>query len=499
MGISTNIVIAIIFPCFALIHGQAGRFNHPALVNNLQELQFIKGKIKAGESPWKEAFEKMKADGFASIDYTPKPRTEVGCGYSDNPNNGCEDERNDAKAAYTHALMWMFTDDEAHARTAVKILNAWSILKDHTNGGNEVGNAPLQAGWAGELFPMAAEIMRYTYKGWNEQEIKRFSDMLSRAMIPRIYNGHPTFNGNWELTMIGAMLQIAVFQDDTELFNHALAMYRKRVPAYLYIEADGPLPVRPSGAGAEKFNDARALIDRWFNPGIFINGLCQETCRDLGHTQMGLASIWNGAEIGWHQGLDLYGEFGDRITKAMEFNAGLLLNRKAPAGLCGGNVNYQSISATWEQAYNNYHNRMGKELPLTKMLLEKVRPTGKGLFFTWESMTHAQLGGRSTPYPVSVRATARGQQILPSVFFRNGGLAVKVPRTGDYSISLSDPTGKEIGRYRSAQADPTGFLSITAPGIPIGMYLVGIKEAGKGAPGTQTWIRTPLIDHHSGF
>ena len=30
------------------------------------------------------------------------------------------------KAAYTHALLWVFTDKEAHAQKPAEILNAWS-------------------------------------------------------------------------------------------------------------------------------------------------------------------------------------------------------------------------------------------------------------------------------------------------------------------------------------------------------------------------------------
>ena len=38
-----------------------------------------------------------------------------------------------------------------------------------------------------------------------------------------------------------------------------------------------------------------------------VNGICQETCRDLGHTQYGMASTLNAAETARIQGVDLYG------------------------------------------------------------------------------------------------------------------------------------------------------------------------------------------------
>ena len=38
-----------------------------------------------------------------------------------------------------------------------------------------------------------------------------------------------------------------------------------------------------------------------------VSGICQETCRDLGHTQLGIAGMINGAETAFIQGVDLYG------------------------------------------------------------------------------------------------------------------------------------------------------------------------------------------------
>jgi hypothetical protein len=38
----------------------------------------------------------------------PNPRAVVECGANSLPNNGCTDERNDALAAYTQALLWFF-------------------------------------------------------------------------------------------------------------------------------------------------------------------------------------------------------------------------------------------------------------------------------------------------------------------------------------------------------------------------------------------------------
>eukprot|EP01046_Picozoa_sp_COSAG06_P000734 COSAG06_NODE_21_length_33796_cov_70.184853_23_plen_88_part_00 len=44
------------------------------------------------------------------------------------------------------------------------------------------------------------------------------------------------------------------------------------------------------------------------------DGVCQETCRDFGHMQMGMASAHYTAETAFIQGVDLCGWLGGRIA-----------------------------------------------------------------------------------------------------------------------------------------------------------------------------------------
>ena len=127
-------------------------FKHPGLLNSMEELHFIKQKIAAGEEPWKSAFEQMKGSKWADLKYTPHPHETCSSGFFGAGGNvgGTFDESDDANAAYTQALMWIFTDNEQYAQNAAKILNAWQILQGH--GG---GNWWLQAAWEGSEWPEA--------------------------------------------------------------------------------------------------------------------------------------------------------------------------------------------------------------------------------------------------------------------------------------------------------------------------------------------------------
>lgn len=141
----------------------AARAFAPALLNTQAEFAFIRARVEAGSEPWKSGFEKMRASSFAALTFVPKPREIVDCGYYHKPDNGCSDESNSSRAAYTHALMWALTGKAAHAAKAAEILDAWSArLRQHTN-----KNAPLQAGWNGSMFPRAALILRDSYPAWD--------------------------------------------------------------------------------------------------------------------------------------------------------------------------------------------------------------------------------------------------------------------------------------------------------------------------------------------
>jgi hypothetical protein len=287
-------------------------------------------------------------------------------------------------------LLWYFTGQDAHAKKAIEIMNGWSaVLKDHTN-----SNAPLQSAWTASVFPRAAEIIRFTYGGWAAADVSRFAAMLKDVYLPKVIGGDANSNGNWELSMAEASIAISVFLDDRATFDKSIAMWTKRVPAYLYVASDGALPVPPPGGN--KTTQA-ALVSFWYNQATFIDGLCQETCRDLGHVQYGLAAMINAAETAHIQGVDLYGEQSKRITAGLELHAQYLNGAAVPSSLCGGTLTAVSGAPTWEIAYNHYANRAKVALPQTKALIAKIRPVDTDHHMDWETLTHAEVGSFGIP------------------------------------------------------------------------------------------------------
>ncbi len=357
-------------------------FAHPGVLVNKAQLDFVRGKVLAGAQPWKRAYDAMLASPYASLSRTPKPRAVVECGPYSNPNLGCTDERQDAIAAYTLSLAWYISRDARYATKSIAIMDAWSgVIRDHTN-----SNAKLQTAWAGTSWPKAAEIIRYTYTGWPADRVSRFGTMLRNVYLPEIVNGSTTTNGNWELSMMDATIGIAVFLEDRTAFDKAVAKFRTRVPAYIYLTSDGAYPKAAPGTG----HDTRAeIVNYWHDQNTFVDGLSQETCRDFTHTGYGIAAIAHIAETARHQGLDLYGESRDRIRHALGFHAKYQLGTAAPSWLCGGSIT-RGLGPVTEVGYNHLNTRLGIEMSNTRQLTEQQRPAGSNnLFVAWETLTHA--------------------------------------------------------------------------------------------------------------
>lgn len=355
-------------------------FVHPGVLVSLRQRDFVKARLATKAEPWQSALSQVQKSPLAALSYRPQPRATVECGSYSMPDHGCSEEKSDAAAAYTHALLWYFLGSDAHARKSIEILNAWAkVLKNHTN-----SNAPLQAAWTASVFVRAAELMAHSYTGWPSGEQKDFSDLLGRAYLPLIKDGS-TANGNWELSMIEALIGTAVFREDRRLFDDAVAMWKARVPAYVYLSKDGATPVPPPTGR----RTGAALTDYWYGQTRLVDGLSQETCRDLEHVQLGLAALSNAAETARIQGEDLFLLEKERVRAGYEFHAKYLNGATVPSWLCKGTLDGVDAKPMWELGYNELSNRLGLSLPQTRELLPKLRPTTADHHMVWETLTHA--------------------------------------------------------------------------------------------------------------
>lgn len=366
-------------------------FVHPGILLDKTQLDYVKAKIAAGAEPWTTAYNKTRTSKYAASTYAPGPVQYVGCGPSNNPDEGCTKEMDDAIAAYTQALLWYYTGQTSYAQKAIQIMDAWSAtLIDHKFDLTTYTNGILQAAWVGETFTRAAEIIRYSNAGWSATNITRFETMLNNAFLPHVINGWRGGNSNWLTSMADATISIGVFTNNRTTFNAGLASWRAVVPSAIYLTTDGSEPVDSPGMNYTTAQNK----SHWYNPTSYINGLSQETCRDVSHVVMGLEGIVFAAETARIQGVDLYGEQRTRIVAGYEMVAksinqyltgATVTNWVCPNALSvGGSLMYK---LGFEVAYNAYANRLGVAMPSTLEVLGRIRPVPAALHVNWETLT----------------------------------------------------------------------------------------------------------------
>lgn len=87
-------------------------FVHPGVVIGQQQLDFVKSKIEAKQSPWFDAYEALVSSKFSNINLESNPRAVVDCGFYNKPDNGCHEEEQDGLSAYATALLWYVTGEQ---------------------------------------------------------------------------------------------------------------------------------------------------------------------------------------------------------------------------------------------------------------------------------------------------------------------------------------------------------------------------------------------------
>ncbi len=426
--LSIKKIVSIAFLLLFSLSGLAQEFVHPGVMNNRAELDIIKGKINAGEQPWTNAFNALKASNFASLNYQATPFAVVECGSYNKPNIGCNQIVNDGMAVYAHALMWYFTDDVRHANKSKEIMSAWS----HKYQQNTNSNARLVVGWATPFYVNGAEIIRHSNVYWNTADLNSFNGMLSKFLTYVTADEAPL--NNWILSRIEAHMAIAVFKDDRASFNTAVERWKKYTRNYIYQTTDGP---KPSWATAP------------------INGFAMETCRDLGHLGLGIRSSLNAAQIAYEQGVDLFSLERKRLADTLELHGSWTTGSVAvPSNVCGGKVittpsNPVGISpptgggsATYEIASRHLVERLKMNLPYTTQMNKHNLFNAGGWVTKWETLT--QYIPNTTPVgPAGYRyATYENTNVFVSgtmnvAYGANGQFVYLYNRTTDVACTNS--------------------------------------------------------------
>ncbi|MGB7264099.1 MAG: alginate lyase family protein [Terracidiphilus sp.] len=353
---------------------------HPGVLQTHADLEFAKAKIKAGEEPWKSSWQIWLDSPVGSLDFTPKPFVHVIRGAYDAGDKGGKEIQESADAANNHVMQWYMTGNEAHARKAIEIFDAWSgTLADFFE-----NDAMLLAGWTGGQFCNAAEILRATYPGWSTGSQEQFKRMLLTVYVPLLRMFYPEANGNWDAAIMFTLLAIGVFCEDRGLMESVYRHFRV------------------------------GLVNSGITHYVYPSGQCEETCRDQGHTQLGLGYLVNTCQIAWNQGVDLFGEADNRLALGIEYTSRYNLGEDVPV--------YGRISAGSRGHFGDLyypvlqHYRYEKHIamPYTEKAAQKVlRPHSIATMFRGEvGKSPDKL--KPAPQPSKIAAMA-GAQATPTV------------------------------------------------------------------------------------
>ena len=314
---------------------------HPGILQTRADLEFAKARIKAGEEPWKSSWNVWLTSPGASLDFKPRPFVHVTRGaYAAGEQGGVELSES-SRVVNNHVMQWYVTGDEAHARKAIEIFDAWSgTLADFFE-----NDAMLLAGWTGGEFCNAAEILRATYPGWSAQSQEQFKRMLLTVYVPLLRRFYPEANGNWDAAIMYTLLAIGVFCEDRDLMEVVYRHYR----------------IGLGNSGITRY--------------IYPSGQCEESCRDQGHTQLGLSYLVNTCVVAWNQGVDLFGEADNRLALGMEYTSRYMLGEDVPAY---GKISEQTrgkFGDLYHPVLQHYRYEKHIAMPYTEKAAEKVQRT----------------------------------------------------------------------------------------------------------------------------
>lgn len=372
----------------------AQEFVHPGGLHTLEDLERMKAKVAAEESPWIEGWNALKADWKSSATYGMTDGARENANHRQNMNR-------DAQAAYLNAIRWYVSGDVAHAEKAISIYNTYANKVNQIPSGGNTDILGL-GGIGFTAMAVGAEIMRL-YEGWAPADFEKFKFMMKEYFYPVTHDfliNHrgacPThYWANWDLNNISAQLAIGILVDDQDIFNEGIEYFK-------------------NGVGAGNIHNAVPFVQGNF-------GQWQESGRDQSHATLGIGLMANVCQLAWNQGEDLYGYGDNRFLKGAEYVARTgALSLEAPFfeeyNSCSNRRHrWVSINAlgryfdqpVWEVVYNHYVVKKGLDAPHVKAMAEIMRLAGStNDQLGYGTLTYT-LDADKSPYPAHTSIPVR--------------------------------------------------------------------------------------------
>lgn len=441
-------------------------FVHPGGLHSQTDLDRMKAKVAAGESPWIDGWNALIQDRKAQSNYKAAPDSHMA---------SRQRAQDDANAAYLNALRWNISGDTAHADCAVRIFNAWAkTVSEIPRGTDQPGLSGIPIG----TFAIAAELLR-SYPGWSAADQTRFKRMLLDYFYPVCHDFLTRHNGgcdsaywaNWDTCNMRAVMAIGVFCDDRAKFDEAVEYFK-------HGRSTGSI------SNAAPFRFEGGLV-QW-----------QESGRDYAHVMGGQGLLMEMCQIAWNQGLDLFSYDNNRLLGAAEHTAQYTLWKGVPYTYYNNceNANQFYISENYhgrlaashfELVYNHYVVRQGLKAPNVKLFADLRRPEpGEIDVLGYGTLTYT-LDAQASPLPAKAPPTPREVTATPGL----QRVELKWSPSGAYTAHgyevsrATNSSGPFKSIYSTKLWTTPAYVDTTVKaGVTYYYTIAALNNAGKSAP-----------------
>jgi autotransporter-associated beta strand protein len=428
-------------------------FVHPGIPFTQSDLDQL--KVNITKEPWLSAYNAFKNDSRSRLDYWMRgPFASV----SRAPNLNNDQWKSDMQAIHNLAFMWWFTGDEAYAKKATDMLDAWAVTNTSW-GGNE---SMLDIGDYAQYWATGAEILRYTYPGWTQANTDHVEKYFSQVLFPTSFVPYPLRDQNKGAIQLKIALGAAVFCNDVTKFNQAVEVYRM-----------------DAGGGMRN---------------SLPNGEVGDTGRD-DHWRVQAAALAWGAEVAYKQNVDMFSELDNRVLAIGE-----LYHQYAFEGANMTYIPFGGYASYWtgwgiqpgarvgdmtNLIYSAYNVRKGIPTPYTDMMRAALGGAGGDFLYLKSSDTSTAVSLAPVYYPADhVQPVSN----LTNIDIGNTGLASSASyNNGIWTLKAAGTSTSNAFSFNFKKVSGDAGLVVKVENMSLTTGGSGVMLRESLAPGSRFW------------
>ncbi len=208
-------------------------FTHPGIGLTKDILENARVQVMAKQEPWYTYYVTMSQSAYAASTFSANIFGSTNADGTDNPKKRNVNSKGefvaDGLRAYTQALMYVFTGEEAYRANAMRIIRLWSQM-DPTQY-SYFTDSHIHMGVPLNRMVTAAEILRYSGApgedpkwAWTEEDTARFTANLITPMIETFCHFNDKFMNQHLYPLLGAVAGY-IFSDNADRYAEGVEWF----------------------------------------------------------------------------------------------------------------------------------------------------------------------------------------------------------------------------------------------------------------------------------